>query len=55
MEIVPRSGSGTLMHPVQEYVDFTEAWLSNRRLSEHTRDAIWAARARRTSGGDAAS
>jgi len=39
MEIVPRSGSGALMHPVQEYVDFTEAWLSNRRLSEHTRDA----------------
>lgn len=23
----------------QEYVDFTEAWLSNRRLSAHTRDA----------------
>jgi site-specific recombinase XerD len=39
MEIVPRSGSGALMHPVQEYADFTEAWLTNRRLSEHTRDA----------------
>lgn len=48
MEIVPRfsppastskQSSGALMHPVQEYTDFTEAWLRNRRLSEHTRDA----------------
>jgi site-specific recombinase XerD len=35
---VPQSG-GTLAGSVQEYVDFTESWLANRRLSAHTRDA----------------
>ncbi|NUT37704.1 MAG: tyrosine-type recombinase/integrase [Hamadaea sp.] len=39
MEIVPRSRSGELTHAVQEFVDFTEAWLANRRLSAHTREA----------------
>jgi site-specific recombinase XerD len=33
------SGGGTVAIPVQEYVDFTEAWLANRRLSAHTREA----------------
>jgi integrase/recombinase XerD len=31
--------AGALTASVQEYVDFTEAWLANRRLSAHTRDA----------------
>ncbi|NUR29249.1 MAG: tyrosine-type recombinase/integrase [Catenulispora sp.] len=39
MEIVPRSGPGTVAVPIQEYVDFTDAWLTNRRLSAHTREA----------------
>ncbi|WP_027342254.1 tyrosine-type recombinase/integrase [Hamadaea tsunoensis] len=39
MEIVPRSAPGTVAVAVQEYVDFTDAWLTNRRLSAHTREA----------------
>lgn len=40
MELIPRpAASDTVAVPIQEYVDFTEAWLSNRRLSEHTREA----------------
>lgn len=30
---------GAVAVPVQEYADFTEAWLANRRLSDHTREA----------------
>jgi integrase/recombinase XerD len=36
--LTPRS-RGELATPVQEFVDFTEAWLSNRRLSANTREA----------------
>jgi integrase/recombinase XerD len=40
MELIPRpAASGTVALPVQEYVDFTDAWLANRRLSDHTREA----------------
>lgn len=33
------SGGGELAAPAQEFVDFTAAWLSNRRLSPNTREA----------------
>jgi integrase/recombinase XerD len=39
MELIPRPSPGTVAIPVQEYADFTEKWLANRRLSEHTREA----------------
>jgi len=39
MELIPRAFAGTVAVPVQEYVDFTEEWLANRRLSDHTREA----------------
>jgi integrase/recombinase XerD len=40
MELIPRpAASDAVAVPVQDYVDFTEAWLVNRRLSEHTREA----------------
>ncbi|MDI1463695.1 tyrosine-type recombinase/integrase [Catellatospora sp. KI3] len=36
--VVPRQ-TAALAASVQEYVDFTEAWLNNRRLSDNTREA----------------
>jgi integrase/recombinase XerD len=39
MELIPRPAAGTVAIPVQEFVDFTEKWLANRRLSDHTREA----------------
>jgi integrase/recombinase XerD len=39
MTAVEIPGSGGLVSPVEDLYGFTDGWLGNRRLSEHTRDA----------------